>query len=210
MKEPNAKRIQSALRRQCAPRPPAAWRVACLAFMLLAALPAVAQAPASAARPLLLGSAWYPEQWPESRWDKDLQLMQDAGLNVVRIGEFAWSSEEPSEGHYDLGWLERAIRLAAKHHIAVVLGTPTDAPPAWLTLKYSETLRVDADERPADVEVCRRVGGGRAVFVLINHGAAPATVTLPTTMKDVLDGSSSKSKLLLAPQGVAVLESKAQ
>ncbi len=157
MKEPNAKRIQSGLRRQCAPRSPAARVVACLAFMLLAALPAVARAPAVASRPLLLGSAWYPEQWPESRWDKDLQLMQDAGLNVVRIGEFAWSSEEPSEGQYDLDWLERAIRLAAKHHIAVVLGTPTDAPPAWLTSKYPETLRVDADGRPAQ-------HGGRRQF----------------------------------------------
>lgn len=26
--------------------------------------------------PLLLGAAWYPEQWPESRWDADLSLME--------------------------------------------------------------------------------------------------------------------------------------
>lgn len=97
--------------------------------------------------PPLLGAAWYPEQWPESRWDKDLQLMEDAHLRVVRVGEFAWSSEEPAEARYDLDWLERAIRLAEKHHIAVVLGTPTDAPPAWLTAKYPETLRVDAGGR---------------------------------------------------------------
>ena len=63
-------------------------------------------------------------------------LMEQAHMNVVRVGEFAWSTEEPSEGHYDFDWLERAIALAAKHHIAVVLGTPTDAPPAWLTSKY--------------------------------------------------------------------------
>lgn len=116
MNGPIAKRIIAALRKQFTPRSPAARMVACFVFLLLAALPAMAQAPATAARLLLLGSAWYPEQWPESRWDKDLQLMQDAGLNVVRIGEFAWSSEEPSEGQYDLDWLEWAIRLAAKHH----------------------------------------------------------------------------------------------
>ncbi len=86
---------------------------------------------------LLLGAAWYPEQWPESRWDADLQWMQDAHLHVVRVGEFAWSTMEPSEGRYDLDWLERAIRLAEKHHIAVVIGTPTDAPPAWLTIGAS-------------------------------------------------------------------------
>ncbi len=97
--------------------------------------------------PPLLGAAWYPEQWPESRWDADLQLMQQAHINVVRVGEFAWSTEEPSEGHYNFEWLARAIALAAKHHIAVVIGTPTDAPPAWLTAKYPDTLGMDADGR---------------------------------------------------------------
>lgn len=92
---------------------------------------------------ILAGSAWYPEQWPESRWEEDLRLMQSADLKVVRIAEFAWSRMEPSEGHYDLDWLERAINLAAKHHIVSVLGTPTATPPAWLTRKYPDTLRVE-------------------------------------------------------------------
>jgi beta-galactosidase len=93
----------------------------------------------------LLGSAWYPEQWPESQWDADLSLMEQAHMNVVRVGEFAWSTIEPSEGHFELGWLDRAISLAATHHIAVVIGTPTDAPPAWLTTKYPETLGTNSD-----------------------------------------------------------------
>ncbi|MGA2535614.1 MAG: beta-galactosidase [Terracidiphilus sp.] len=112
--------------------------------------PTQAQTSNSTASPLLLGSAWYPEQWPESRWNADLTLMEQAQLRVVRIGEFAWSREEPSEGHFDLDWLERAVRLAEKHHIAVVLGTPTDAPPAWLTTDHPETLRVDASGRRAE------------------------------------------------------------
>jgi beta-galactosidase GanA len=52
-----------------------------------------------------LGAAWYPEQWPESRWEADLTLMQQAGIHMVRVGEFAWSKMEPSEGHYDLDWV---------------------------------------------------------------------------------------------------------
>jgi beta-galactosidase len=95
--------------------------------------------------PLHLGAAWYPEQWPESRWDADLTLMEQAHINFVRVGEFAWSRMEPTEGHYDLDWLERAVRMAEKHHIAVVIGTPTAAPPAWLTQKYPETLRTKED-----------------------------------------------------------------
>jgi beta-galactosidase len=103
--------------------------------------------PPSAAPALYLGTAWYPEQWPESRWDADLSLMEAAHVRFVRIGEFAWSKLEPSEGHYDLDWLDRSIRAAERHHIAVVIGTPSAAPPAWLTTKYPETLRIMEDGR---------------------------------------------------------------
>ena len=98
----------------------------------------------------MLGTAWYPEQWPESRWDADLTLMQQAGIHMVRVGEFAWSRMEPSEGHYDLDWLDHAVAAAAKHGIYTVVGTPTAAPPAWLTQKYPETLRVDEEGHRAE------------------------------------------------------------
>jgi len=106
-----------------------------------------AQTTAPAPPPILLGTAWYPEQWPESRWDADLDLMQKAGIRMVRVGEFAWAKMEPAEGQYDLDWLDRAITAAAKHGIYTVVGTPTAAPPAWLTQKYSETLRTKEDGR---------------------------------------------------------------
>ena len=121
-----------------------------LGALLIAApaVPARAQQPQPEAQPpLYLGTAWYPEQWPESRWDADLTLMQQAGIRFVRITEFAWSSIEPSEGVYKFDWVDRAIADAASHHIFVVLGTPTAAPPAWLTQKYPETLRIKEDGR---------------------------------------------------------------
>ncbi len=99
--------------------------------------------------PLVVGTAWYPEQWPEERWEKDLSLMQAAGINMVRVGEFAWSRMEPSDAHFDLDWLTRAVALAAKHNIKVVLGTPTAAPPAWLTTKYPDTLATWEDGKRA-------------------------------------------------------------
>ena len=99
---------------------------------------------------ILLGAAWYPEQWPESRWDADLTLMQQAGVRMVRIGEFAWSRMEPTEGQYDLDWIDHAISTAAKHGIYTVLGTPSAAPPAWLTQKFPETLRLRDNHLPAE------------------------------------------------------------
>ncbi len=95
-----------------------------------------------AAPPVLLGAAWYPEQWPESQWEPDLLRMEAAHIHLVRVGEFAWSTMEPREGEWHWEWLDRAIAAAARHHIIVVLGTPTAAPPAWLTTTYPQTLRV--------------------------------------------------------------------
>jgi beta-galactosidase len=120
---------------------------------------------------LLMGADWYPEQWPEVRWETDAKMMEDAHLTVTRIGEFAWSAMEPSEGKFELDWLDRAIRVLEKHHIAVVLGTPSAAPPAWLTAKYPDVLRVDengirathgnrahgSSSSPKYRELCRRI-----------------------------------------------------
>jgi len=118
---------------------------------------AATQPAATASERLWYGAAWYPEQWPAKDWDKDLTLMEAAGVNVVRIGEFAWSSLEPEEGRYDFSWMDQAIRMAEQHHIKVVIGTPTDTPPAWLTEKYPETLRVDGNGQRAE-------HGGRRQF----------------------------------------------
>ncbi|MBB5327974.1 beta-galactosidase [Tunturiibacter gelidoferens] len=117
--------------------------VARSAFVLLAlSVHAQVALPTDSRRSALgLGAAWYPEQWPESRWDADLSLMEQAHINFVRVGEFAWSTIEPHEGEFHLEWLEHAVRAAERHHIAVVMGTPSAAPPAWLTQKYPETLR---------------------------------------------------------------------
>ena len=119
------------------------YAIAICVDIALAAQQPLSPAPRKPA--LLLGAAWYPEQWPESRWDADLQLMQDAHIHFVRVGEFAWSTLEPHEGDFQLDWLEHAVRMAEKHGIAVVIGTPTAAPPAWLTQKYPETLRTMQD-----------------------------------------------------------------
>jgi beta-galactosidase len=91
------------------------------------------------------GVDYYPEQWPEERWPIDTQLMAEAGFNVVRLAEFAWSKMEPAEGEYDFDWLDRAIEILQSKGIQVVLGTPTASPPPWLMRKNPELFRVRED-----------------------------------------------------------------
>jgi beta-galactosidase len=98
-------------------------------------------------RPVRLGVAYYPEQWPEERWPVDARLMAEAGIRAVRMAEFSWSTIEPRPGALDFGWLDRAVSLMAAHGIAVVLGTPTAAPPGWLIAEHPEILPVDREGR---------------------------------------------------------------
>jgi beta-galactosidase len=91
------------------------------------------------------GVAYYPEQWPEERWLIDAQLMAEAGFNVVRLAEFAWSKMEPTAGQFDFAWLDRAIEILAAQGISVVLGTPTASPPPWIMHKHSDIFRVRED-----------------------------------------------------------------
>jgi beta-galactosidase len=63
-------------------------------------------------------------------------------MNVVRMGEGAWSVWEPEEGRYDFALFDRALELCQKHRLKAIMGTPTYTPPAWLTENYPEVSRV--------------------------------------------------------------------
>jgi beta-galactosidase len=99
--------------------------------------------PATPDIPLLLGVDYYPDQTPESLWEEDARMMADFGFTNVRVAEFAWSLMEPSEGKFDFAWLLRSIEILHKRGIEVIVGTPSAAPPPWLTAKYPEVLMVN-------------------------------------------------------------------
>ncbi|MBK8795160.1 MAG: beta-galactosidase [Anaerolineales bacterium] len=94
------------------------------------------------------GVDYYPEHWPESRWERDAQLMQEAGFNTVRLAEFAWSRLEPAPGHFDFDWLDRAIAILQARGIQVVLGTPTASPPPWVMAMHPDAYRVPESGLP--------------------------------------------------------------
>lgn len=100
---------------------------------------------------LYIGSAYYPEQWPEANWKEDIRLMAAAGFNVARLGEFAWSTLEPAAGQFNFAWLHQVIDELAAAGIRTVLSTPTAAPPPWLVQQYPAILAVDQDGRRVQV-----------------------------------------------------------
>src|SRR5512136_2455141 len=116
---------------------------------------------------MYFGVDYHPEQWvypyggtrenPEAAWERDVELMQTAGINIVRIGEFTWGLCEPEEGKFDFAWLQRVMDVLREHDIKVVLGTPTAAPPLWLAKKHPEILPLD------DKSLVRHEGTRRAV-----------------------------------------------
>ncbi|WP_214630651.1 beta-galactosidase [Paenibacillus agaridevorans] len=94
---------------------------------------------------LKLGVCYYPEHWPEQLWEDDYRRMRELGISVVRVGEFAWSIFEPEEGVFSFELFDRALDLAHKQGLKIILGTPTATPPAWLTQRYPEVLNATFD-----------------------------------------------------------------
>ena len=94
-----------------------------------------------------VGLFYYPEQWPQAQWKRDLDNIARLGFDFTHYAEFSWTYLEPEEGRFDFAWLDRAIDLADKAGLRVVLCTPTAAPPSWMGERYPEIYRVDAEGR---------------------------------------------------------------
>lgn len=93
------------------------------------------------------GASYYPEQIDACEVERDARLMRDAGFNVVRMGEFAWSRMEPDDGRFDFDWLHAAVETLASYGIKSLLCTPTAAPPKWLTDKHPDICQTMEDGR---------------------------------------------------------------
>jgi beta-galactosidase len=46
---------------------------------------------------------------PYERLDQDVDLMNKAGLSVVRMGESSWSLWELEDGEFEFAWMDRVI-----------------------------------------------------------------------------------------------------
>ena len=122
-----------------------------LTAVLLGATHARAQAPFAPDRmdTFLYGAAFYEEYMPEDRLEKDVQLMERAGINVVRVGESTWSLWEPEDGRFEFAWMDRIVERLARAHIRVIMGTPTYSIPPWMFKEHPEILVTRLDGQRA-------------------------------------------------------------
>lgn len=109
-------------------------------FFLAANVSFVINAQMLPIRNVLYGAAFYEEYMPYDRLDQDIELMKNAGISVVRLGESTWSLFEPREGVFQFAWMDRIIDKLYSAGIKVILGTPTYSIPAWLAHKHPEIL----------------------------------------------------------------------
>lgn len=89
---------------------------------------------------ILYGVAYYPEYEPYERTEEDMRLMRDAGFNLIRVAESAWSTWEPRDGEFDFTVLRRTLEAAGRYGLSVIVGTPTYAIPPWLSKKYPDIM----------------------------------------------------------------------
>src|SRR6266852_9178795 len=133
-----------------------------IVFLVVAAITALAQsAPAqntsAQSKPafapdkmetILYGVAYYPEYMPSDRLDKDVEMMQKAGITVVRVGESTWSSWEPRDGDFQFVWMQRVLDRLHQAGIRAILGTPTYSIPTWLFQEHPDIVVGHAGTAP--------------------------------------------------------------
>jgi beta-galactosidase len=100
---------------------------------------------------ILYGVAYYHEYMPYDRVEKDAEMMKQAGISVVRMGESTWSLWEPEDGRFEYAWMDRVVEAMGKAGIKVIMGTPTYSIPTWMYHAHPEVL-------------ARPLGGGETAY----------------------------------------------
>ena len=126
---------------------------------------------------IAFGADYNPEQWPRDVWKHDVELMREAGVNLVSLGIFSWALLEPQEGRYEFGWLDEVMDLLHENGVAVDLANASASPPPWFTVKYPDSAPVDADG-------VRQTHGSRQAFAACSPDYRRAAAALTTAIAE--------------------------
>lgn len=91
----------------------------------------------------LFGCTYYPEHWTDADRAEDPSRMAEAGVNVVRMGEFAWDRMEPEAGKVDFAFFDEQIARLGAAGVSTIMCTPTATPPRWMTAEHGDWMRID-------------------------------------------------------------------
>ena len=97
---------------------------------------------------LLLGTAYYPDYYPESDWARDLARIRAAGIDAVRVLEFAWCWYQPEPDRFCWDGLDRFLALCQEQKVGAYLATSTATPPPWFWARYPDARLVDVNGVP--------------------------------------------------------------
>ncbi len=86
------------------------------------------------------GASYSPLIYPESDWGRDLELMREGFMNLIRVGDVhgSWDRIEPRQGEFEFEILGRFFTAAQDHGIQILLSTGAACPPLWLRTKYPD------------------------------------------------------------------------
>ncbi len=126
---------------------------------------------------VLHGGDYNPEQWPESVWDQDMELMKKAGVNIATLPVFGWGNIQKDEETWDFSWLDKVIEKLHANSIRVCLATATAATPPWVDQKYPDILRTDQDG-------IKRRHGSRHTFCPCSENFRRLSTNLTRAMAD--------------------------
>jgi len=119
---------------------------------------------------MIYGGDYNPDHWPEDIWKQDVELMQEAGVNLVSLGIFSWVKLNPAPDEFTMDWLHRVMDLLHDGGVKVNLATATASPPAWLGRLHPEIRPIGEDGQPYR-------HGGRQAFtpnsqIFVDHALA--------------------------------------
>jgi beta-galactosidase len=94
---------------------------------------------------LYVGANYHPHDSDPQTWARDIPLMQQAGIRIVRLGHLAWDSYEPNEGQFQFGWFDQVMDQLQAAGIKVILDIAVRPAPLWLHHKHPSISITDAN-----------------------------------------------------------------
>jgi beta-galactosidase len=94
---------------------------------------------------LYVGANYHPHDSDPKTWNRDIQLMQQAGFRVVRLGHLAWDSYEPQNGQFNFAWFNQVMDQLQAAEIKVILDIAVRPAPLWLHHKHPSINVTDAN-----------------------------------------------------------------